>query len=84
MIQDITESRNIGHRVTIRSSERSHTNGCRQSQISSNRILSELLEEGEEVGRIVSRDGVASQALLVRIFPTGKKDQGSADGLTML
>ena len=70
MVEDLGELGDILHRLTVLADEGCDTDGSGQSEVGRGVLVgAELLEEGEEVGRVLVEDGVAADTLLVGVFP---------------
>ena len=70
MVEDLGELGDVLHRLTVLADEGRDTHGGGQGEVGRGVLVgAELLEEGEEVGRVLVEDGVAADTLLVGVFP---------------
>ena len=73
VVKHLCKSGNVGHRVTVWAEPRGNACSSSQDQVLADRVLTEFLQEGEEVGRVVCRYNVAPNTLVCGGFPTGSK-----------
>jgi hypothetical protein len=70
VVEDLCELGDVRHGLTVLANEGCDTNGGGQGEVGRGVLVgAELLEEGQEVGGVLVKDGVAADALLVGVFP---------------